>query len=82
MRARDLKGGGRVAPPSLSPRVSLGNFELALRGQLGDGAPLSPASLLRLKTQGQGGDETWKQRRLDDLKGHCQLGGLQCWCLV
>jgi len=46
----------------------LGDFELALRGLLGDGAPLSPASLLRLKTQWQGEYETWKQRRLDDLE--------------
>jgi putative transposase len=35
---------------------------------LGEGAPLSPASLLRLKTQWQGEYETWKQRRLDDLE--------------
>src|SRR5499433_4518066 len=41
--------------------LALGDFELALRGLLGEGAPLSPASLLRLKTQ-------WKQRRLDDLE--------------
>ena len=46
----------------------MGDFELALRGLLGEGAPLSPASLLRLKTQWQGEYETWKQRRLDDLE--------------
>jgi putative transposase len=46
----------------------LGNFELALRGLLGEGAPLSPASLLRLKTQWRGEYETWKTRRLDDLE--------------
>src|SRR3954454_21226586 len=46
----------------------LGDFELALRGLLGEGAPLSPASLLRLKAQWQGEYEAWKQRRLDDLE--------------
>jgi putative transposase len=35
---------------------------------LGEGAPLSPASLLRLKTQWQLEYETWKKRRLDDLE--------------
>jgi transposase-like protein len=35
---------------------------------LGDGAPLSPASLLRLKAQWQAEYETWKQRRIDDLE--------------
>ena len=48
--------------------LALGDFELALRGLLGEGAPLSPASLLRLKTQWQGEYETWKHRRLDDLE--------------
>jgi putative transposase len=48
--------------------LALGDFELALRGLLGDGAPLSPASLLRLKTQWQTEYEVWKQRRLDDLE--------------
>jgi transposase-like protein len=35
---------------------------------LGEGAPLSPASLLRLKTRWQIEYETWKQQRLDDLE--------------
>ena len=48
--------------------LALGDFELALRGLLGEGAPLSPASLLRLRTQWQLEYETWKQRRLDDLE--------------
>jgi transposase-like protein len=46
----------------------LGDFELAVRGLLGDGAPLSATSLLRLKTQWQGEYEAWKRRRLDDLE--------------
>lgn len=47
--------------------LALGDFELALRGLLGDGAPLSPSSLARLKGQWQSEYETWKHRRLDDL---------------
>jgi len=45
-----------------------------LEGQLSElvalvkGAPLSPASLLRLKTQWQQKYTAWKQRRLDDLE--------------
>jgi transposase-like protein len=44
-----------------------GDFELALRGLLGEGAPLSAASLQRLKAQWQQEDDAWKPRRLDDL---------------
>lgn len=46
----------------------MGDFDLALRGLLGDAAPLSAASLARLKAQWQLEYETWKQRRLDDLE--------------
>src|SRR5499425_1350944 len=52
---------GELLPQLYLHGLALGDFELALRGLLGEGAPLSPASLLRLKTQ-------WKQRRLDDLE--------------
>jgi putative transposase len=33
--------------------LALGDFELALRGLLGDGAPLSPSTVTRLKQKGQ-----------------------------
>jgi hypothetical protein len=46
----------------------LGHFELALRGLLGDAAPLSPASLTRLKAHWRLEYEGWKQRRLEDLE--------------
>ncbi|MGE5251334.1 MAG: IS256 family transposase [Bacteroidota bacterium] len=46
--------------------LALGDFELALRGLLGDGAPLSSASLQRLKAQWQDEYAMWKQQRLDD----------------
>jgi putative transposase len=65
---RQTKEVGELLPQLYLHGLALGDFELALRGLLGDGAPLSPASLLRLKTQWQGEYETWKTRRLDDLE--------------
>src|SRR5262247_559405 len=65
---RQTKEVGELLPQLYLHGLALGDFDLALRGLLGEGAPLSPASLLRLKTQWQGEYETWKQRRLDDLE--------------
>jgi transposase-like protein len=65
---RQTKEVGELLPQLYLHGLALGDFELALRGLLGEGAPLSPASLLRLKAQWQVGYETWKQRRLDDLE--------------
>ena len=65
---RQTKEVGEMLPQLYLHGLALGDFELALRGLLGEGAPLSPASLLRLKTQWQVEYETWKQRRLDDLE--------------
>nr|WP_158023196.1 transposase [Candidatus Nitrospira inopinata] len=48
--------------------LALGDFELALRGLLGEGAPVSPAALHRLKAQWQHEYEAWKRRRLDELE--------------
>src|SRR6266571_2212721 len=45
-----------------------GDFDLALRGLLGTGAPLSAASIARLKGSWQAEYQTWKRRRLDDLE--------------
>jgi putative transposase len=64
---RQTKEVGELLPQLYLHGLALGDFELALRGLLGDGAPLSPASLLRLKAQWQEEYETWKTRRLDDL---------------
>lgn len=47
--------------------LALGDFELALRGLLGERAPLSPSSLARLKGQWQGDSDAWRKRRLDAL---------------
>jgi putative transposase len=58
---------GELLPDLYLHGLALGDFELALRGLLGDGAPLSASSLVRLKGQWQGEYETWKKRRLEDL---------------
>lgn len=58
---------GDLLPALYLHGLAAGDFELALRGLLGDGAPLSPSSLMRLKAHWQLEYETWKHRRLDDL---------------
>jgi putative transposase len=65
---RQTKEVGELLPQLYLHGLALGDFELALRGLLGEGAPLSPASLLRLKSQWQQEYTVWKQRRLDDLQ--------------
>ena len=65
---RQTKEVGELLPQLYLHGLALGDFELALRGLLGEGAPLSPASLLRLKAQWQREYTVWKQRRLDDLE--------------
>src|SRR6202008_750812 len=65
---RHTTGAGELLPHLYLHGLALGDFELALRGLLGEGAPLSPTSLLRLKALWQLEYETWKQRRLDDLE--------------
>lgn len=59
---------GDLLPQLYLHGLALGDFELALRGLLGDAAPLSPASLQRLKAQWQLEYEAWQQRRLDDVE--------------
>ena len=46
--------------------LSKGDFELALRGLLGSSAPLSPASIERLRGKWQSDYDTWAQRSLAD----------------
>ena len=64
---RRTKEVGELLPELYLHGLALGDFELALRGLLGDGAPLSPSSLARLKGQWQSEYETWKKRRLEEL---------------
>lgn len=48
--------------------LSEGDFDLALRGLLGDEAPLSASTVARLKTKWQAELAVWSARRLDDLE--------------
>jgi transposase-like protein len=48
--------------------LATGDFELALRGLLGEGAPLSVGSLQRLKAKWQLEYESWKKRDVSSLK--------------
>lgn len=59
---------GELLPTLYLHGLALGDFDLALRGLLGEAAPLSSTSLARLKAQWQLEYETWKRRRLDDLE--------------
>jgi transposase-like protein len=48
--------------------LSKGDFELALRGLLGEGAPLSAASIQRLKAKWQKDYAQWRQEDLSELE--------------
>jgi transposase-like protein len=65
---RRTKQVGELLPQLYLHGLALGDFELALRGLLGDAAPLSPTSMARLKAQWHLEYEAWTQRRLDELE--------------
>ncbi len=48
--------------------LALGDFDLALRGLLGEDAPLSAATVSRLKERWHAGWHDWASRRLDTLE--------------
>lgn len=48
--------------------LSQGDFDLALRGLLGEDAPISATSIARLKAKWQGEYEAWKETSLADLE--------------
>jgi transposase-like protein len=48
--------------------LSSGDFDLALRGLLGEGAPISASTVMRVKEKWQREREAWVSRRLDDLE--------------
>jgi len=63
--ARRTKELGLLLPELYLHGLSLGDFELALRGLLGEGAPLSPSSIARLKAGWTLEADAWRTRRLD-----------------
>jgi transposase-like protein len=56
---------GALLPELYVHGLAQGDFELALRGLLGEGAPLSPSSIARLRAQWQLEYDTWTRRPLE-----------------
>ncbi|MDI6777554.1 MAG: IS256 family transposase [Syntrophales bacterium] len=65
---RRSKEVGHLLPELYLHGLAKGDFELALRGLLGEGAPLSVSSIERLKAKWQMEYEEWKGRDLSNLK--------------
>lgn len=61
---RHTKEVGDLLPELYLHGLSLGDFDVALRGMMGEGAPLSASSIARLKTAWQAEYEQWNQRSL------------------
>src|SRR5262245_63642301 len=59
---------GRMLPELYLHGLAHGDFDLALRGLLGDGAPLSAPSIARLKASWQAEYELWRSRPVDALE--------------
>ena len=59
---------GQLLPELYLHGLAKGDFELALRGLLGEGAPLSASSIGRLKAKWQLEYEAWKQQDLSELQ--------------
>ena len=64
-RSKEL---GAVLPELYLHGLSQGDFELALRGLLGEGAPLSASSIGRLKAKWQVEYEEWRSTDLSELE--------------
>jgi transposase-like protein len=65
---RQTKEIGRLLPELYLHGLAEGDFDLALRGLLGEGAPLSAGFIARLKEGWQGEYETWKKQSLRDIE--------------
>lgn len=65
---RRSKEVGQLLPELYLHGLSKGDFNLALRGLLGDGAPLSPSSIERLRAKWQREYEEWKQQDLSSIE--------------
>jgi transposase-like protein len=59
---------GQLLPELYLHGLAQGDFDLALRGLLGEGAPLSAPSIARLKASWQAEYELWKGRSVEDLE--------------
>jgi len=59
---------GELLPTLYLHGLAEGDFDLALRGLLGDGAPLSASSIARLKESWQAEYEGWRSRSLEGIE--------------
>lgn len=66
--ARRTQAVGALLPELYLHGLAQGDFELALRGLLGEGAPLSASSIGRLKAVWQQEFEAWNQRDLAEAE--------------
>jgi transposase-like protein len=66
--ARRTRAVGELLPELYLHGLAQGDFELALRGLLGEAAPLSASSIGRLKAVWQQEYDAWSQRDLSDLE--------------
>lgn len=64
-RTREVAG---LIPELYLHGLAEGDFDLALRGLLGEEAPLSASTVARLKTSWQVEYDEWRRRRLDELE--------------
>lgn len=64
---RKSKSVARMLPELYLHGLAQGDFELALRGLLGEGAPLSASSIGRLRRRWQQEFDAWRQRDLSEL---------------
>lgn len=62
-QSREVRG---IIPELYLHGLASGDFELALRGLLGEGAPLSASSLQRLKEKWQGEYEQWRSTVVEE----------------
>jgi putative transposase len=68
MFAKRTKEVGDLLPELYLHGLAQGDFELALRGLLGDEAPLSESTIARLKIKWQAEYEEWNGRSLEDVE--------------
>jgi len=66
--ARRTRGVSELIPQLYLHGLALGDFDLALRGLLGEEAAVSASTVARLKDRWQGEWEQWKERSLDGLE--------------
>jgi len=66
--ARRAKGVSKLIPQLYLHGLALGDFDLALRGLLGENAPVSASTVARLKEGWQDEWHEWKRRSLEGLQ--------------